>query len=112
MFANRQSGLFSLTNLTFLGERGPFSSPSEFFKTFPEAELHFFERFPSITLEHADEDSVGLANGVRALREAVLLCDALPLTYANARSGHQFSILLDNFRLSNIMVPFLAFQLF
>ncbi|KAJ7442127.1 hypothetical protein B0H11DRAFT_495506, partial [Mycena galericulata] len=89
--------------------RGPFGVPSEYLRSFLDAELHLVEEYREHILEHElDGDEESLEQGIRVLNKAVQLssiypgniCVSEPLT----SPGKPFSLRMDDFRLSNIMI--------
>jgi hypothetical protein len=100
--------------------RAPFSAPSSYVCNFIDAELYLAQHHRDHILEHElDADQDRLERGVRVLKKATRLasmypddiCVSAPLT----TPGKPFSIYMDDFRLSNIMVclpdPILADKL-
>jgi len=93
--------------------RGPFSSTIDYLQSFLHAELHVLSHYrPTVLseLEEADaqEADTRLETGERVLRKALELCTIYP---GNDPAGgpittptKPFSLRLDDFRLSNIMV--------
>lgn len=93
--------------------RGPFSKSSDYLQSFLYAELHFLSHHRSVALSEFDgrdtENATNLLEqGERVLRKALELCLAypgdLPVHGQDAAPIKPFSLLLDDFRLSNIMV--------
>ncbi len=107
------------------GFRGPFTKTSDYLQSSPLTELHFIAHHRSIALSelsenHGDEtkDATALLEqGERALRKVLELClvypaSDLPIQGQDATPLKPFSLRLDDFRLSNIMVcPILVFDL-
>ncbi|KAF9224654.1 hypothetical protein BS17DRAFT_703073 [Gyrodon lividus] len=93
--------------------RGPFSNASDYLQSFLHAELHVLSDYRPIVLselEEEDEEAAAsrLEVGERVLRKALELCTVYP---GNHQPGgpistptEPFSLRLDDFRLSNIMV--------
>ncbi|KAI6028995.1 kinase-like domain-containing protein [Pisolithus marmoratus] len=93
--------------------RGPFSNTSDYLRSFLHAELHIVSQYRSIVLselEEEDEETAAsrLEIGERTLRKALELCTVYP---GNNQPGGPistpttpFSLQLDDFRLSNIMI--------
>ncbi|KAI6102360.1 kinase-like domain-containing protein [Pisolithus croceorrhizus] len=94
--------------------RGPFSNTTEYLQSFLRAELHILSQHRSTVLseleEEADEETAAsrLELGERVLRKALELCSVYP---GNDQPGgpistptQPFSLNLDDFRLSNIMI--------
>jgi hypothetical protein len=93
--------------------RGPFSNASDYLQSFLLAELHFLSHHRSIALSKLDgEDEeaavIRLEQGERVLQKALKLCsvygDIQILGQDPTTPIKPFSIRLDDFRLSNIMV--------
>lgn len=94
--------------------RGPFSNTSDYLQSSLLAELHFISHHRSVTLSklggEEDEEAAitRLEQGERVLRKALELCSVYPGN--NQIHGQEttpikpFSLRLDDFRLSNIMV--------
>lgn len=93
--------------------RGPFSNTTDYLQSFLHAELYVLSHYRPIVsseLEEADvqEADTRLETGERALRKALELCTIYPGN--NPPGGpittptKPFSLRLDDFRLSNIMV--------
>ena len=93
--------------------RGPFSSTSDYLQSFLHCELHVLSHHRPIViseLEEADAQTADsrLETGERVLRKALELCTVYPGN--NPPGGpittptQPFSLRLDDFRLSNIMV--------
>ncbi|KAJ7652127.1 hypothetical protein DFH06DRAFT_1331335 [Mycena polygramma] len=89
--------------------RGPFPSASGYMRSFLDAELHIFKQHRQLILDNELEgDTERLEQGIRALEKAVQLtsvypgdvCVSEPLTTPDK----SFSLSLDDFRLSNIMI--------
>ena len=93
--------------------RGPFSDTSDYLQSFLHAELHVLSHHRPIVLSEleearAQEADSRLETGERAIRKALELCTVYP---GNIPPGgpittptEPFSLRLDDFRLSNIMV--------
>ncbi|KAI5992533.1 kinase-like domain-containing protein [Pisolithus albus] len=93
--------------------RGPFSNATEYLQSFLRAELHIISRYRSTVLaemKEADEEVAAsrLELGERGIRKALELCSVYP---GNHQPGgpistpeKPFSLCLDDFRLSNIMI--------
>ena len=93
--------------------RGPFSNPSDYLQSFLLAELHCISLHRSVVLSELDEEDEEAANaqleqGERVLRKALELCSVYPgdiqLYGQGVAPTKSFSLKLDDFRLSNIMV--------
>jgi hypothetical protein len=88
--------------------RGPFSAVSDYLSSSLRAELHTLSREPSTVLSELDRDRKRLRRGQRVLEKATELCAIYPgdmQIYGGAKAPLQrFSLKLDDFRLSNIMV--------
>jgi len=95
--------------------RGPFSNTSDYLQSFLLAELHFLSHHRSIALSEfdgEDEESavILLEQGERVLRKALELCSVYPGDSDIQINGQEaipikpFSLRLDDFRLSNIMI--------
>ncbi len=94
--------------------RGPFSKTTDYLQSFLLAELHFLSHHRSIVLSEfdgLDEEAAGISleKGERVLKKAIELCSVYPgdmQIYGQeaAPTKPKFSLLLDDFRLSNIMV--------
>ena len=93
--------------------RGPFSNASDYLQSFLLAELHFLLHHRSIALSEFDgEDEeaaeIHLEQGTRVLQKALKLCCFYPgdirIHGQEATPIKPFSLRLDDFRLSNIMV--------
>jgi hypothetical protein len=93
--------------------RGPFSNTSDYLQSFARAELHFLSHHHSIALSALDEDDDQVAvnhleNAERALQKGLKLCTIYPgdilIHEQTTASKEPFSLRLDDFRLSNIMV--------
>lgn len=95
--------------------RGPFSNVSDYLQSFLLAELHFLSHHRSIALSELDgEDEkaavIHLEQGERVLQKALKLCSVYPGDIQILASVQEttpikpFSLRLDDFRLSNIMV--------
>ncbi|KAJ7039726.1 kinase-like domain-containing protein [Mycena alexandri] len=89
--------------------RGPFDTASSYVGSFLKAELHIVERHREHILQHElNGDKERLARGIEVLKKAVELslvypgdlCVSDPLT----SPGQAFSVRMDDFRLSNIMI--------
>ncbi|KAI6020795.1 kinase-like domain-containing protein, partial [Pisolithus microcarpus] len=93
--------------------REPFPNTTEYLQSFLRAELHILSRYHSAVLaemEEADQEAAAsrLELGERVLRKALELCSVYP---GNHQPGgpistpeRPFSLHLDDFRLSNIMI--------
>jgi len=94
--------------------RGPFSNTSDYLQSFVLAELHFLSHHRSIALSEFDgEDEeaavIRLKQGERVLQKALKLCSVYPgdiQIYSQEATTpiKPFSLRLDDFRLSNIMI--------
>ena len=92
--------------------RGPFSDTSDYLQSFLLAELHFLSHHRSIALSEFDgEDEeaavIHLEQGERVLQKALELCVYLGNIQIHGQEAtpiKSFSLRLDDFRLSNIMV--------
>jgi hypothetical protein len=93
--------------------RGPFSNASDYLQSFLLAELHFLSHHRSIALsdfhvENEEAAVIHLEQGERVLQKALKLCFAYPgdiqIHGQEATPIKPFSLRLDDFRLSNIMV--------
>jgi hypothetical protein len=93
--------------------RGPFSNTSDYLQSFLLAELHFLSHHRSVALSEFDgEDEeaavIRLEQGERVLQKALKLCSVYPgniqIYGQEAAPLKPFSLRLDDFRLSNIMV--------
>lgn len=95
--------------------RGPFSNTSDYLQSFLHAELHVLSHHRSVVLselgeQEADQELAAsrLELGERILRKARELCSVYPGNNqpggAISTSMKPFSIHLDDFRLSNIMI--------
>ena len=93
--------------------RGPFSTTTEYLQSFIHAELQFISQHYSIALQEFDEENEELAihrleDGQRILRKTLGLCAVYPgniqIHDPENPSPKPFSLRLDDFRLSNIMV--------
>ncbi|KAJ7098639.1 kinase-like domain-containing protein [Mycena belliarum] len=89
--------------------RGPFDTASSYVASFLKAELHVVQHHREHILEHElDGDEETLERGIEVLNKAVELslvypgdtCISEPLT----SPGQPFSLRMDDFRLSNIMI--------
>ncbi|KAI6152859.1 hypothetical protein EDD17DRAFT_1634196 [Pisolithus thermaeus] len=93
--------------------RGPFSNTTEYLQSFLRAELYILSHYHATVLselEEEDEETAAsrLELGERVLRKALELCSVYP---GNDQPGgpistptQPFSLNLDDFRLSNIMI--------
>jgi len=93
--------------------RGPFSTVTDYLSSFLQAELDFISRHRSIALselEDADAPSSErrLEQGQRVIKKALELCSIYPgdhqVPTQISTPEAPFSLKLDDFRLSNIMV--------
>lgn len=93
--------------------RGPFSNTSDYLQSSLRAELHFLSHHRSIALSELDgEDEKAaisrLEQGQRVLRKAFELCAIYPgdiqIHQQTTAPTKLFSLRLDDFRLSNIMI--------
>lgn len=98
--------------------RGPFSNISDYLRSFLRAELDVVTHYRPIVLSEiksefkradAQEAEVLLETGGRVLRKALELCSVYPGNHApggltTSTPKRLFSLRLDDFRLSNIMV--------
>ena len=94
--------------------RGPFSNTSDYLQSFLLAELHFIAHHRSVALSELDGEEEGVAvfrleQGERVLQKALELCSVYPgndiqIYGQEASTLKPFSLRLDDFRLSNIMV--------
>jgi hypothetical protein len=93
--------------------RGPFSNTSDYLQRFLHAELHFLSHHHSIALFEFDvEDEQAavshLKQGERVFQKVLKLCTIYPgdiqIHEQTTASKEPFSLKLDDFRLSNIMV--------
>ncbi len=93
--------------------RGPFSNTTDYLQSFLLAELHFLSHHRAVALSEFDgEDEevavIRLEQGERVLKKALELCSVYPgdiqIHGQEAAPIKPFSLRLDDFRLSNIMV--------
>ena len=93
--------------------RGPFSTTTEYLQSSIHAELQFMSQHRSIALEEFDQENEELAihrleDVQRILRKTLDLCAVYPgntdIDDPDNSSPKPFSLRLDDFRLSNIMV--------
>jgi hypothetical protein len=93
--------------------RGPFSNTSDYLQSFLHAELHVLSHYRPVVLSELEEVDAQAADsrletGERVLRKALEMCTVYPGN--NPPGGpistptQPFSLRLDDFRLSNIMV--------
>lgn len=93
--------------------RGPFANTTDYLQSFLHAELHFISHHRSIALSEldAEDDQAALCRldqGERVIQKALKLCSIYPgdiqIPGQMTTSKKPFSLKLDDFRLSNIMV--------
>ena len=88
--------------------RGPFSTVTDYLSSWIRAELYNIAREPSTLLSELDGDQQSLQRGQRVLEKAMELCSIYPGDIEIYKSimtpSQRFSLKLDDFRLSNIMV--------
>jgi len=98
--------------------RGPFLNTSDYLQSFLLAELHFLLHHRSIALlefDGEDEEAavIHLEQGKRVLQKALTLCLVYPGDFPiHGQEARSFSLRLDDFRLSNIMVRLCALASF
>jgi hypothetical protein len=89
--------------------RGPFSQTSEFLSSAPKAELYVIKHRRDSVLRELDGDQARLDLGERVLEKVVRLAEIYPGnllvgTSVSSDGRQPFSLKLNDFRLSNIMV--------
>ena len=88
--------------------RGPFSTVSDYLSSWVKAELCVISRNPETALLEFGGDRECLKLGQRVLEKLSELCEIYPgdtNVYGGVTmTNHRFSLKLDDFRLSNIMV--------
>jgi hypothetical protein len=89
--------------------RGPFSQASEFLSSAPKAELYVIKHRRDNILRELDGDQARLELGERVLEKLVRLAEMYPGNFPIGTSlpsdgSQSFSLKLNDFRLSNIMV--------
>jgi hypothetical protein len=88
--------------------RGPFSTVSDYLSSWVRAELYILSQNPSTLLSELDGNRERLQRGPRVLEKLKELCEIYPgdmSIYEDATTPvRRFSLKLDDFRLSNIMV--------
>ena len=89
--------------------RGPFAQTSEFLSSAPKAELYVIKHRRNSVLRELGDDQARLDLGKRVLENVVILAETypgnLPIRTSVSSDGDQpFSLKLNDFRLSNIMV--------
>lgn len=89
--------------------RGPFHRASAYLRSPLDAELHLVDHHRQHILEHEiDSDEERLEQGIRVLKMAVQLSSVYPgdvcVSEPLVSPGKPFSLRMDDFRLSNIMV--------
>jgi hypothetical protein len=88
--------------------RGPFNTVSDYLSSWVRAELHILSQSPSTLLSELDGNHERLQRGQQVLEKLKELCEIYPgdmSVYEGATTLVQrFSLKLDDFRLSNIMV--------
>jgi hypothetical protein len=102
----------SYTSQLFLF-RGPFANTTGYLQSFLRAELHFLSHHRSIALSGLDTKNEQAAlrlldQGERVIQKALKLCSIYPgdiqIPGQMTTSKKPFSLRLDDFRLSNIMI--------
>jgi hypothetical protein len=104
-------------NRAFELHRAPFDKPSNYLRSVLDAELRIIEDHYQHILEHEfDGDENRLKLGIRVLEKAVKLSSVYPgdicISEPLTSPGQPFSLRLDDFRLSNIMVSYQSLSLF
>ncbi|KAJ7151216.1 hypothetical protein C8R46DRAFT_1008055 [Mycena filopes] len=89
--------------------RGPFDTASSYMASFLKAELHVIQHHREHILEHEfNGEEETLERGIEVLNNAVQLCLVYPgdkcISEPLTSPGQPFSLRMDDFRLSNIMV--------
>lgn len=88
--------------------RGPFSTVPDYLSSWVKAELCVISRDPSTALLELDGDRECLKHGQLVLEKLGELCEIYPgdtNVYGGVtKTNHHFSLKLDDFRLSNVMV--------
>jgi hypothetical protein len=111
-FYRALDGVVRIDNASLLSAlshfRGPFGTVSDYLSSWIRAELYILSQNPSTLLAELDGDRERLRRGQQVLEKVEELCAIYPgdiPVYEGATTPAQhFSLKLDDFRLSNIMV--------
>lgn len=109
-FYRALDGLIRINNVSLLSAlssfRGPFGTVSDYVSSWIKAELYILSQDPSIPLSELDGNRERLQQGQRVLEKVRELCAIYPgdLPVYEGATTRRFSLKLDDFRLSNIMV--------
>lgn len=118
-FYRALDGFVRIDNATLLSAlsrfRGPFGTVSDYLSSWIRAELYILSQNHSTLLSELDGNREGLQRGQRILEKVEELCAIYPgdiPVYDGATAPVQrFSLKLDDFRLSNIMVRLYTFSI-